>query len=150
MNYLIYLACMVLSPLTFAQVPTEFVTTTEISGFTWQTYFDNPNFSIEYKRTDCDVNSGLDKQYFILKITNKTQNEISLNWEMELFYNDDCKTCGIDEYKWDYTLGPLASVEGDCAVGAENKLRLFSKFIDANYSSDDELTGFQFRNLHYD
>jgi hypothetical protein len=139
-----------LSSFTFAQISTDHVVTDEISGFNWTTYVDNPDFSIEYKRTDCAVNSGLDKQYFLIKITNKTQSEISLNWEMELFYNGACKTCGIDEYKWGYSVGPLASVEGDCAVGAENKLRLFSKFIDANYSSDAELTGFKFSNLQHD
>lgn len=150
MNHLIYLVCLVLSPFTFAQIPADFVATSEINNFNWTTYVDNPTFTIEYKRTDCAVNSGLDKQYFLIKITNKTQSDISLNWEMELFYNGDCKTCGIDEYKWDYTVGPLTSVEGECAVGAENKLRLFSKFIDANYSSDAELTGFQFSNLEYE
>lgn len=141
---------MVLSPLTYAQTPTAFVATAEISSFNWETYVDNPDYSIEYKRTDCRVNSGLDKQYFLIKITNKTQSEISLSWDMELFYNGDCKTCGIDEYDWGYTIAPLASVEGECAVGADNKLRLFSKFIDANYSSDAELTGFQFSNLQLD
>lgn len=141
---------MVLSPITFAQIPTDFVATAEINSFNWETYVDNPDFSIEYKRSDCRVNSGLDKQYFLIKITNKTQAEISVNWEMELFYNGNCKTCGIDEYDWGFTLAPLTSVEGECAVGAENKLRLFSKFIDANYSSDAELTGFQFSNLQLD
>ena len=66
---------------------------------------------------------------------------------MEMFYNDDCKTCGVGEYLWQIDLAPNASVTGDCQIGSEHKLRLFSKFIDSNYSGTEELTGFHFRNL---
>lgn len=111
------------------------------------TYAENQEVKLELKRTDCQLNSGLDKQYFLVRITNKTQNDVSVNWEMDLFYNGDCKTCGIGEYQWQIDLAPQGVAEGDCANGSENKLRMFSKFIDANYSSNDELTGFQFKNL---
>ena len=130
-----------------AQISTNHVSTSDINSFDWITYVDNQEVKIEYKRTDCDLNSGLDKQYFLLRVSNKTQNEISVNWEMDLFYNDDCKTCGIGEYEWQIDLGAHQSVEGECTNGSENKLRMFSKFIDANYSNPAELTGFKFGNL---
>jgi hypothetical protein len=130
-----------------SQVSTNFVSTSDLNSFDWVTYAESQDVKVEIKRTDCRVNSGLDKQYFLVKITNKTQSSVSVNWEMELFYNGSCKTCGIDEYLWQIDLGPNGIAEGDCQVGSLNKLRLFSKFIDANYSSNDELTGFQFKNL---
>lgn len=150
MKYITCLVCMVLGTFSFAQIPTDFVATSDITTFNWVTYVDNQDVKIEYKRTDCDLNSGLDQQYIFVRIRNKTQNEINLNWEMDLFYNDNCKTCGINEYQWQYKLAPLQSVEGECTIGAENELRLFSKFIDANYTNTSVLTGFQFSNLLLD
>jgi hypothetical protein len=150
MKYILSLTCLILNLSAFSQISTNHVSISEINHFNWTTYSDNQDFTIEYKRTDCDLNSGLDQQYFFVRITNKTQNEINLNWEMDLFYNSACKTCGVDEYKWHYNLAPLESVEGECTIGAENKLRLFSKFIDSNYTNTSELTGFQFSNLSLD
>ncbi len=138
---------MIVSLSAFSQISTNHIATVDITTPNWIMYIDNQDFTIEYKRTDCDINSGYDQQYFFVRITNKTQNEINLNWEMDLFYNGSCRTCGINEYQWQYKLAPLESVEGDCAIGAEKKLRLFSKFIDANYTNTSELTGFQFSNL---
>lgn len=150
MKYIIGLTCLIISMSAFSQISTNHVSTAEINHFNWTTYVDNQSFTIEFKRTDCDLDSGLDKQYFFVRITNKTQTQINLNWEMDMFYNDDCKTCGIDEYKRHYSLDPLESVEGECAIGADNKFRLFSKFIDAHYTNTSELTGFQFSNLILD
>ena len=130
-----------------SQVSTDFVATANISSFDWTTYAENSEVKVEVKRTDCYVNSGLDKQYFLIRFTNKTHNDVSISWNMELFYNNDCKTCGIGEYLWQIDIAPNGTAVGDCQVGSLNKLRMFSKFIDANYSSNDELTGFQFKNL---
>jgi len=130
-----------------SQVSTDFVATSDLNTFEWTTYAEDEEVKVEIKRSDCYVNSGLDKQYFLIRITNKTASEATVSWEMELFYNDDCKTCGVGEYLWQIDLEPNGTAVGDCEVGSLNKLRMFSKFIDANYSSDDELTGFQFRNL---
>jgi hypothetical protein len=133
-----------------SQVSTNFVATSDLNTFNWTTYAENDQVKVEVKRSDCYVNSGLDKQYFLIRVTNKTPNTVNVNWEMELFYNGDCKTCGIGEYVWDVDLSPNATATGDCQVGSDNELRMFSKFIDANYSSNDELTGFQLKNLTID
>lgn len=147
MKYILSLTSLVLCFFAYSQISTNLVATADINSANWVTYTENQDVKIELKRTDCYLNSGLDKQYFLIRITNKTQNDVSVNWEMDLFYNGDCKTCGIGEYQWQIDLGPQGSTEGVCDNGSENKLRMFSKFIDANYSSTDELTGFQFSNL---
>lgn len=147
MKYILSIACLVLSLSAFAQISTNYVATSDITSTNWITYVDNQEVQVEYKRTDCDLNSGLDQQHFFIRITNKTQAELVVNWEMDMFYNGDCKTCGIGEYQWQIELGANASVEGECANGSEVKLRMFSKFIDANYTNTSELTGFKFTNL---
>ena len=151
MKYILCLACLAINLSAFTQISTDYIPTVDITNNNWITYVDHQEFKIEYKRTDCDQNfSGFDQQYFFVKISNKTQSEININWDMELFYNDVCRTCGVDEYQWHYKLNPLESVEGECTIGAENELRLFSKFIDVNYTNTSELTGFKFSNLFLD
>lgn len=147
MKYILCLASLALCFLSYSQIQTDLVASASINSSGWVTYAESQEVKVELKKTDCYLNSGLDKQYFLVKITNKTQNDVSVKWNMELFYNGDCKTCGIGEYEWQIDLGPQGIAEGSCANGSENKLRMFSKFIDANYSSNDELTEFQFSNL---
>ena len=147
MKYILCLTSLVLCFVAYSQIPTDYVAASSINNTGWVTYAENQDVKIEVKRTDCMLNSGYDKQYFILRITNKTHNDVSVNWEMDLFYNGDCKTCGIGEYQWQIDLGPQGTIEGECANGSENKLRMFSKFIDANYTNTSVLTGFQFTNL---
>lgn len=150
MKYVLGFASLLICFFVTSQITTDYVPTSSLNTFAWTTYAENEEVKVEIKRSDCYVNSGLDKQYFLIRITNKTQLSISVNWEMELFYNDDCKTCGIGEYLWQIDLAPNGTAVGDCQVGSENKLRMFSKFIDTNYSSDDELTGFHFNKLSID
>ena len=147
MNYILCLTSVLLGFFATAQVSTNYVETSTLNTFDWTTYAESPEVKVEVKRTDCYVNSGLNSQYFLIRLTNKTTDHVSVSWNMELFYNNDCKTCGVGEYLWQIDLAPNASVSGDCQIGSEHKLRLFSKFIDANYSGTDELTGFHFRNL---
>ena len=140
-------ALLLFSSASIAQEATEFVNT-EINEFsTWTTYFENDQVKIEFKRTDCDLNSGLDKQYLYLRYSNKTQTAITMNWHIDMYYNDDCRTCDYDEYDWSYSLAPGEVAEGTCEMGADRKLQLFAKFIDANYTNDALLTGFKFSNL---
>ena len=147
MKYFLCLTSLVLCFFATSQVSTDFVATSNLNSFDWTTYAENSEVKVEVKRTDCYVNSGLNSQYFLIRLTNKTNSDVSVSWNMEMFYNNDCKTCGVGEYLWQIDLGPNGTASGDCQIGSEHKLRMFSKFIDANYSSNDELTGFQFKNL---
>lgn len=147
MKYILCLTSLALCFFSYSQIPTNFVESADINNSNWIVYTENQEVKIEFKRADCHLNSGYDKQYFLVRITNKTQNDVSVNWEMDLFYNNDCKTCGISEYQWQIDLDPQGVAVGDCANGSENKLRMFSKFIDANYTNTSVLTGFQFSNL---
>ena len=148
MKYVLCLAGLALSVFAYAQVPTDYVDASDINHSTWTTHVDNQNLKIELKRADCAINSGLDQQYIFVRLTNKTQNAMSLEWDMELYYNDDCKTCGVDEYHWNYQLAPSQTVEGECTLDADKRVRLFTKFL--NYPNNSELTGFKFNNLTID
>lgn len=150
MKKILCLASLFCSVIAFGQVATNHVEADHINSSTWQLYLDNPEVKIELKREDCDIKSGLAQQYIFVRLTNKTQNTLTLNWEMDMFYNGNCLTCGVGEYEWSYTLEPAQSVEGECTLDADKRLRIFSKFIDPNYTNTSVLTGFKFSNLTLD
>ena len=113
-----------------------------IDASTWQTYVETPDFKIEYRKVDCDPNSGMDFRGIMLRFTNLTTNALSLNWHLDLEYDGSCRTCGIAEYDRSLTLAPNEVREGDCNTKTNRTLDLFVKFIDAAYSKGAELTSF--------
>ena len=114
----------------------------------WTTYIDNQDIQIEYMFADCDPAMGYDFQQVHFKFTNKTNSNLELSWHIDLYYNEICKTC---DYEFEYTrtlnLSPSEILEGTCSRDSANELKLFSKFIDQNYTKGDKLTGFQLQSL---
>jgi hypothetical protein len=113
----------------------------------WQVYVETAEFKIEYRKSDCYPNSGLDFQSILLRYTNLTGGSISLSWHIDLDYDGSCKTCGLDEYDRTMTLEPNEVKEGNCIDKSNYKLDLFSKFIDPAYMNGAELTQFKLSSL---
>lgn len=110
----------------------------------WISYIDHEKFSIEYSYYDCDPNMGFDYQGVLLRVTNKTSQKLALSWHKILYYAETCRTCNFpEEYHYDLSIEPNQTVEGDCNPQSGYNLKLFSKFIDASYTSGDHLTAFQ-------
>jgi hypothetical protein len=119
-----------------------------INPTTWQLYFSDGGVEVNYKFQDCDYNSGLDEQNVLLKFTNTTSNTLELKWNIELYYDGVCKTCGnTTEYSRELTIEPGQSLEGVCARETDMRLKIFSKFIDPNYTRGARLSGFQLNSL---
>jgi hypothetical protein len=136
----------------FTNAQVENVPTTQINIKTthptdWVTYAETSSFRIEYVFVDCDPNSGLDYEAVFLRVTNLTGTPIVLSWHADLFYDEDCKTCGKDEYDRSISLGANEMKEAGCEIESIQKLRIFSKFTDAVYSKGAQLTAFQLSNL---
>lgn len=114
----------------------------------WQVYHETPEFRIEYNRVDCDPSVGVDFEAIHFRFINLTSNDITLNWHIDLYYNDDCKTCGGDsEYSRNLVIPANQTVETDCESGVNAGYRLFSKYNDPVYDRGDLLTSFQLSNL---
>ena len=137
----------------FAQEQTTSITTTAVdlkTNYTteWVSYVDNEHFSIEYKFIDCDPTMGFDFQSVVLKFTNKTANNLKLNWHIDMYYDNVCKTCDYPvEYNRAIYLSPNESIEGTCSRDIDIALSMFSKFIDQSYTKGAHLTMFQLSNL---
>ncbi len=132
-----------------AQLGTPFVDTKIIQPTEWTEYFSNNDFSIDYKFVNCDPEMGYDQESVFIKFTNKTTNHLSVQWHMILHYNAECKTCNYeDEYTFTIELAPNAEKTADCSVYTDNsQLKLFSRFIDENYTRGEALTGFSFEKI---
>ena len=144
--FAIFLSVVFLNNQLIAQISTEFVNC-ETENFTeWTEHFSNDNFSIEYKFVDCDPEMGYDQESVFIKFVNKTSSHLSLNWHMILHYNSECRTCDYeDEYTFNIELSPNSEKTCDCSVYTDNsQLKLFSRFIDENYTEGEVLTGFSF------
>ncbi|MFC1734062.1 hypothetical protein ACFL6I_27475 [candidate division KSB1 bacterium] len=112
----------------------------------WQLYQETDLLQIYSKMIRCDLpDEGIRREMVILKFVNRTNQTVNLEWDMQLFYNGNCRTCNIegDAYHYKLSLNPNAILEGDCS--SEKELLLFSKFV-----LDKEmkgLTNFELANL---
>ncbi len=130
------------------QFETISINTKELHPTEWVTYLENNQIKIEYKFSECDPEMGYNTENVLLKCTNFSDNKISLDWHMILFYDKVCKTCDFpEEYKYTVDFAPNESLEGTCSIYSKYQLNIFSKFNDVNSSNKISLTSFSLSNL---
>lgn len=126
------------------------VSTADNTPSNWTSYVSDSLFDVEYKFIQCEHEIGYDQEYLIFRITNKTDYKLTLMWDMILHYNGKCKTCGYDykeEYRYVSGVHANETVEGECELGSEYTLKIFSKFINTDKPIEDHLTAFQLGEL---
>jgi hypothetical protein len=63
----------------------------------------------------CDVPSeGYQADLISLTITNTTNEVKTVSYSFELYYDNNCATCGHDEYLYTQTLQPNQTLQGVC------------------------------------
>ena len=132
-----------------SQLPTDTINLIDNHSTTWRTYFENDQIRIEFISSNCDPEMGYDFEQVNFKFINKTSTKLDLNWHIHLYYDKKCLTCNYpDEYARTLQLLPNETLEGNCDRETINELKLFSKFIDVNYSKGAILTSFQLASLN--
>ncbi|XOV68838.1 MAG: hypothetical protein ACFHU9_06570 [Fluviicola sp.] len=132
------------------QITTPLVSTeaTAVKPTDWTVYVENEQVKIEYVFTNCDPSSGFDFEGVMFRLTNKTSSKLVLSWHKILHYAGTCRTCDYpDEYRYEMSMSPNEVLEADCEPQSGYDIKIFSKFIDANYSQGDPLTAFQLDDL---
>ena len=130
------------------QYSTDSILVSQNNPTDWELYVYNEDFKIEYKFVDCDPSMGYDQEMVLLKVTNRTREILSFDWHAILYYSDKCKTCDFeDEYTFSVNVPPLQAMEGSCDIYTGYELKIFSAFIDANYTKGEKLISFELRNL---
>lgn len=114
----------------------------------WEIYYFTDDFKVEYKFVDCDPPMGYDKEMVLLRLTNTSRGILEFDWHMKMWYDGECKTCDwYDEYHYTVTVNPESQVEGSCDMYADHQTKIFSAFIDVNFTKGDKLTSFELGGL---
>ena len=147
---LLFMSFMFIANYSLAQE--SLITTTiqieEIDNSEWISYFENEQIEIYYKYEECDPKYGFDNQSILFKLTNLSDEKFDVSWQMHKYYDGKCNSCNYpEEYLYKVSLGEGMTKTGSCAVESAYQLKIFSKFIDVNYTKGKQLTSFKFDNL---
>ena len=120
----------------------------------WTNYYSDNDVKIEYQYTNCEYSDRFNQEFVILKITNLTNNNLSLRWVNESWYDKKCINCSenkTDEATNKVLIPAKQVVLGDCDI--QNNLRIFSKFSDRiedmpGIKKIVELTKFKLKNIN--
>ena len=83
----------------------------------WTLYEDHDQLAslrIEYRFTDCTEQGGYSIRYVQLRVTNQTGETLDVDWDRELYFNEECVGCGSSENESHFTLEPQETIEGEC------------------------------------
>jgi hypothetical protein len=115
----------------------------------WILIKDMNGLQVFAKKTECnDFSNGLYREFVLLKFVNTTAMNLRAEWQMELWYNDECLTCGqLKSEEYHYTLDVAAGEarEGSCSLDSPREVSLFLRYL--NYPHIAKLTKFNFANL---
>jgi len=94
----------------------------------WETYFENDSVKIEFTYQNCEYTEQFNSEFVIFKISNYTNQNLSIEWEDQLWYDENCINCETDnnESHKQVTIPATISSVGKCNIN--NDLRIFSKF----------------------
>ena len=118
----------------------------------WETYFENDSIKIEFTYQNCEYIEQFNSEYVIFRITNHTNNNLTIQWEGQLWYDENCINCETNntENRRQITVLASSSSEGKCNIN--NDLRIFSKFTSKledmpGINKINALTKFELTNL---
>ena len=98
----------------------------------WTNYYSDNEIKIEYQYLNCEYSDRFNQEFVILKITNLTNKQVSVSWNNESWYDEECINCSEDnanEYFNEILINANQFVTGNCST--QNSLRIFSKFSDS-------------------
>lgn len=118
-------------------------------GTEWVLLQDIQGIQIYGKRTECnDIMNGMYKEFVLLRIVNTMEVNFRIEWDMQLWYDEKCRTCGLAnnaEYHYMIEVAGGEAREGNCSLNSPRELTLFLRFL--NYEHIAKLTKFNFANL---
>ncbi len=117
----------------------------------WSELTSEKGVTVEYKHSDCSSEkNGIQKESVLLRIENRNEEAVSVEWDQELWYDGDCRTCEVenDEHHHRIELDEGEVREGDCSNASPQYLQIFAKFLKPGKGRPDtELTGLKLADL---
>ena len=118
----------------------------------WETYFENDIIKIEFTYQNCEYTEQFNSEFLIFKISNYTNQNLSIEWENQLWYDENCINCETNniENRKQFSISASSISEGKCNIN--NNLRIFSKFTEKledmpGVNKINALTKFELTNL---
>jgi hypothetical protein len=109
--------------------------------------YSDSSLEVSYNKEICSPSIGFDQEVLSMSFKNLTSENLRVSWHFQLYYNGLCKTCDYpNEYSFELLLLPNEMLSGDCFV-ADQRLVVFSKFVDSGYKGNAQLTGVNLGNL---
>lgn len=120
-----------------------------VEAQTWSTYQETDQIKIEYSENECSpAGNDITAKFYVFKVTNKTANEISVSWNLQAYFNDQCRTCNNPEYNFTFVVSANGFVQGTCGVSANPALNIFKEWINNRHIKNNEkLTKFELINI---
>ena len=132
-----------------------FTTSTQVNAQNpteWETYFENDTLKIEYKYQNCEYTEQFNNEFVIFRISNLTDNPLTVEWNEQLWYDENCINCEqvSDEFRTNLLLKAKEILQGDC--NPNDSLRIFKKFTEKledmpGVNKITDLTKFELTNL---
>jgi len=96
----------------------------------WEIYFENDTVKIEYTYQNCEYTEQFNSEYVVFKITNTTNQNVTIEWQEQLWLDDNCINCELNnpEFRKEIKISANHTTSGDCKIS--NNLRIFSKFTE--------------------
>jgi hypothetical protein len=101
----------------------------------YTTYTDLAAVKIDYITEQCGEEPNTVTEFNFIRLTNKTDQMITVGFKIEYYYDGVCTTCGTSEYQVSFKVPANNSVSTDCSSlsGAYGHLGIINKYINRNY-----------------
>ena len=111
----------------------------------WQIVKSNQDVKVYSKEFSCiDTENGFSMKKVLLKVENLTSDNLIVEWDKKLYYDNTCKNCEVNtpEYHVKIELSPEQKIESNCA--SDDKQTIFIEMIGR---ASEKLTSFEFINF---
>ena len=111
-----------------------------------QNYFQSDKIEINYHKTEChDVSNDIHKRIIAFEFVNLTGDKLSVNFNKELWYNDNCIGCdSTPEQQFTVQLEPGQRLAGSCEDKRNKSLYIVDGMLHVNSSV---LTRFELKDI---
>jgi hypothetical protein len=112
----------------------------------WTIYKSLNGVDVLYKQVDCVTDQAPSQIAYIVKLENKTNNEVVVSWDLSVWYNNEKLSHDVADGENHYSVKVSAnqSIQGNCETPS-GPLYIFKDFI--TYVSPTKLTRFELENL---
>lgn len=112
----------------------------QLNAQQYQLIQDLPEVTFDYQTQTCGAEPEIIFEMHFLRLTNKTNQEITVKFRVEYYYDGNCTTCNNSEYYHTFKIPANTSISTDCNSLREQygHLGIISKYLNRDFGADLE------------